>query len=195
MSTLFDAPEHVRAVRHGRQEPPRADRQITGLDLAIGATGICLPNGTAATIKPALKEDARLTEIRNKIGALLGDNPTDIVVLEDVPATMKGAAGKVIPMLHGAVRAMLLDIGLPYVVVPPSTLKAYATGKGNADKTAMAMAAYKRSTREFADDNQTDAAWLRWAGLDHYGQPEFTLPQAQRDRLAKVAWPDLRVAR
>jgi Holliday junction resolvasome RuvABC endonuclease subunit len=190
MSTLFDAPENVRAVRHGRQEPV-LNCQITGLDLAIGATGICLPNGTAATIKPALKEDARLTEIRNKIGALLADHPTDVVVLEDVPATMKGAAGKVIPMLHGAVRAMLLDIGLPYVVVPPSTLKAFATGKGNADKTAMAIAALKRSGREFADDNQVDAAWLRWAGLDWYGQPEFALPQAQRERLTKVAWPDL----
>jgi hypothetical protein len=55
----------------------------------------------------------------------------------------------------------------------------------------MAMAAYKRAGREFADDNQCDAWWLRAAALDHYGQPEFDLPKVQRERLAKVVWPDL----
>lgn len=169
---------------------PRPFR-ICGLDLAIGATGICLPDGTVATIKPSSKGDARLTEIRDRIAQLHdGDHASDLVVLEDVPATMKGAAGKIIPMLHGSVRAMLLDAGVPYAVIPPSTLKAYATGKGNADKTAMAIAALKRAGREFGDDNQCDAWWLRAAGLDWYEQPEFTLPQAQRDRLTKIAWPD-----
>lgn len=28
------------------------------------------------------------------------------------------------------------------------------------------------------------------AGLDWYGQPEFDLPKAQRERLAKATWPD-----
>ncbi|MFC8515531.1 Holliday junction endonuclease [Streptomyces sp. NPDC057257] len=185
MTALF-APQIPTATTAAGPRPLR----VCGLDLAIGATGICLPNGTASTIKPALKEDARLVEIRNKIGALIGDHPTDLIVLEDVPATMKGAAGKVIPMLHGAVRAVLLDLGLPYIVIPPSTLKAYATGKGNADKTAMAIAALKRAEREFADDNQCDAWWLRAAGLDWYGQPEFDLPKVQRERLAKANWPE-----
>lgn len=191
MTTLFDAPEHVRSVRHGRSTPSRP-LKVCGLDLSIGATGICFPDGTAATIKPTLKEDARLTEIRNRVAQLHDEHhATDVVVLEDVPATMKGAAGKIIPMLHGAVRAMLIDAGMPYVVIPPATLKAYATGKGNADKTAMAIAALKRAGREFADDNQCDAWWLRAAALDHYGQPEFELPKVQRERLAKVTWPDL----
>lgn len=180
------------------REAPAADKtdrtlRVLGLDLAIGATGICLADGRTITVKPKTKGDARLNEIRGHIGASLTavGEVVDLVVMEDVPATMQGAAGKVIPILHGAVRAMLLDIGLPYVTVAPATLKAYATGKGNADKTAMAMAAYKRAEVEFGDDNQCDAWWLRAAGLDWYDAPEFTLPQAQRERLVKVAWPDL----
>jgi hypothetical protein len=73
------------------------------------------------------------------------------------------------------------------VLITPATLKAYATGKGNGDKTAMAMAALKRADREFGDDNQCDAWWLRAAGLDWYGQPEFALPKVQRDREAALA--------
>jgi hypothetical protein len=94
-------------------------------------------------------------------------------------------------MVHGAVRLRLIDFDTPYVLINPTTLKGFATGSTSADKTAMAIAALKRTGREFADDNQCDAAWLRWAALDHYGQPEFDLPKVQRDRLAKVTWPDL----
>ncbi|MFE6488341.1 Holliday junction endonuclease [Streptomyces sp. NPDC057757] len=186
MSTLFDSEVPAATTAAG---PPAL--RILGLDLSIGATGICLADGRTLTVKPKAKGDARLNEIRGHIGASITatGEPVELVVMEDVPSTMQGAAGKVIPMLHGTVRAMLLDIGLPYVVIAPATLKAYATGKGNADKTAMAMAAYKRAEIEFGDDNQCDAWWLRAAGLDWYGQPEFTLPQAQRERLTKAVWP------
>ncbi|ELP61778.1 Holliday junction endonuclease [Streptomyces turgidiscabies] len=171
--------------------PSTPTTRVCGLDLAIGATGVCLPDGTTLTVKPKGQGDDRLTEIRDRIAELITveDRLARVVVLEDVPANMKGAAGKVIPMLHGAVRAMLSDSCVPYVVIPPSTLKAYATGKGNADKTAMAMAAYKRAGIEFGDDNQCDAWWLRAAGLDHLGQSEFVMPTAHRERLAKVQWP------
>lgn len=83
---------------------------------------------------------------------------------------------------------------MPYAYVVPATLKKYAADHGNADKARMAAAAYLAAGVEFADDpggDQCDAWWLRAAGLDHYGQPLFELPQAQRDRLTKVSWPEL----
>jgi hypothetical protein len=85
-----------------------------------------------------------------------------------------------------------MGASVPYVLLTPATLKAYATGKGNADKTAMTLAAFKRTGIEFADDNQCDAAWLRWAGLDHYSYAEFELPAAQRARLDKADWPEMK---
>jgi hypothetical protein len=176
---------------------PRALR-ILGLDLSITAPGLCLPDGTTRTVKTNPKHgDRRLQHIVNEVGLALGEGPDDIgdgvdlVVMEEAPPGLKGDAIKAIHMVHGAVRLRLIDFGTPYVVVNPTTLKAYATGSTSADKTAMAMAAYKRASREFTDDNQCDAWWLRAAGLDWYGQPEFDLPKAQRERLAKVTWPDL----
>jgi hypothetical protein len=95
-------------------------------------------------------------------------------------------------MVHGAVRLALMEAEVPYVHISPGTLKAFATGNGKADKAAMILAAYKRAGREFVDDNECDAWWLRAAGLDQYGAPEMKLPEAQRKKLATVkGWPTL----
>jgi Holliday junction resolvasome RuvABC endonuclease subunit len=173
--------------------------RILALDLSITATGVCLPDGTTHTIATNAKDaDRRLQYIVDHVGVALGEgsdgrhDDVDLVVIEG--PVVRSSAAVIIGMVHGAVRLRLLDFDTPYTLVTPATLKAYATGKGNADKTAMAMAAYKRAGREFADDNQCDAFWLRAAALDHYGQPEFDLPKVQRERLTKVVWPDLKAA-
>jgi Holliday junction resolvasome RuvABC endonuclease subunit len=182
MTTLFE-PETPAAITAAGAPALR----VLGLDLSITATGLCLADGTTQTIATQQKTgDARLKTIEHAITQATTD--VDFAVIEDLPTHAKSAG--ITGMVHGVARLVLLRYGIPYSVVTPATLKAYATGKGNADKTAMAIAALKRTGREFPDDNQCDAWWLRAAALDHYGQPEFTLPQAQRDRLAKVVWPD-----
>lgn len=168
--------------------------RVLGLDLSMTATGICLPDGTTRTIKTNAKDgDRRLQQIVSEVGIALDEyefgDACDLVVMEEAPPGLKGPAIKAIHMVHGAVRLRLLDFDTPYAVINPTVLKAYATGSTAADKTAMAMAAYKRAGREFGDDNQCDAWWLRAAGLDWTGCPEFSLPAAQRDRLIKATWP------
>ncbi|MHC3474634.1 RuvC family protein [Streptomyces sp. 7R007] len=168
--------------------------RILGLDLSLTATGICLPDGTTRTIKTNPKDgDRRLQYIVRDIGIALDEHEfgdsSDLVVMEEAPPGLKGPAIKAIHMVHGAVRLRLLDYDTPFAVINPTVLKAYATGSTQADKTAMAMAAYKRTGCEFDDDNQCDAWWLRNAGLDWSGCPEFVLPAAQRERLSKASWP------
>lgn len=169
--------------------------KVIGLDLSLTGTGIAYRSGATRTIKtrPADGDRRLLTiaeEIRNALGGSLAialGTPVQLAVLEDLPkhAMAAGITG----MVHGIARAVLLEAGVPYALIAPATLKAYATGKGAGDKTVMALAAYKRAGLEFDDDNQCDAWWLRQAGLDHLGVPEFVLPQAQRDRLTKAKWP------
>lgn len=164
---------------------------ILGLDLSLTGTGIAYPDGSVKTIKTRLVDgDRRLLHITDTLVDALDEEP-DLVVMEDLPTHAKSAG--ITGMVHGAARVVLQGHGIPYVLVAPASLKSYATGKGNADKTAMAMAAFKRAEREFADDNQCDAWWLRAAGLDWYGAAEFVVPQAQRERLTKVAWPQAAV--
>lgn len=164
--------------------------KIIGLDLSMTATGICLPDGGTLTVKTDPKHgDRRLVQIKNVVAEAVRINSVDLAVLEESPPGLKGPAIKAIHMVQGAVRTALIDVGVPYAVVNPSTLKVYATGRKGANKTDMAMAAYKRAGLEFADDNQCDGWWLRLMGLDRFGLAPFTLPVAQRAALDAVTWP------
>ena len=162
---------------------------VIGLDLSITATGCTYTDGTTDTWKyPAKHGDKRLGYIATEVIEACVV-PVDLVVIEDLPTHAHGAG--ITGMVHGAVRRELLRLGVPYALITPATLKKYATGKGNADKTAMALALFKRAGIELADDNQVDSWWLRAAGMHHLGCPIVDLPAAQVDALAKVAWPEV----
>lgn len=161
---------------------------VVGLDLSIAATGVARRDGTTFTIKPVSAGDRRLVEIREVIAVPVGG--CDLVVIEDLPPIRAFALG-ILGMVQGTVRAALMMWGIPYAVVPPGSLKKYATGKGGATKPDMRMALYQRTSIDMRDDNQVDAFWLRAAALDHYGLPVVQVPQSHRDALKKVAWPNL----
>ncbi|PJN24254.1 Holliday junction endonuclease [Kitasatospora sp. CB02891] len=148
-----------------------------------------MPNGNCHTIATKVADgDARLVQISESIRvAITVGGPIDLAVIEDLPVGARSAG--ITGMVHGVVRETLNIASVPYALISPATLKAYATGAGNADKTAMALAAFKRYGIEFADDNQCDAWWLRAAGLQHLGEPLVSLPAAQIARLDKAKWP------
>ena len=163
-------------------------RLVIGLDLSITAPGFCGTDGKAWSLKlPAKHGDERLLTIAEAVAELARDSLPDLVVIEDLPTHAHGAG--ITGMVHGAARTELVRLGARYALVPPATLKKFATGKGNADKTAMAMAAYKRDEIEFSDDNECDAWWLWVAGMTHLGEPPFPLPSDQTAALDKVRWP------
>jgi Holliday junction resolvasome RuvABC endonuclease subunit len=157
---------------------------VVGLDLSMTASGVCTSDG-AFTIKPKANGDERLMEIRDRIyDAVVG---ADLAVIEDLPANAKSAG--ITGRVQGIVRLTLLDAKVPYVLITAASLKKYATGKGNADKVAMGVAAMKRFGLEFADDNACDAFWLRCAGLDALGFALAAMPAVNRAALDAVAWP------
>lgn len=177
---------------------------VAGMDLSLTATGVATAQSTS-TIKPKTKGVARLVEIRRRVLELVSadlvhdwscsDCAGDLlVVLEGYSmGGQRGSAGvgQMLGELGGVVRVALHDAGIAFVEIPPSTLKKFATGKGNANKVEMGVAASKRFDVEFRDDNACDAWWLRAAGLEHIGTPLFELPTGQRSALSVVEWPEL----
>ena len=162
---------------------------VIGLDLSITATGAAFYGDPPTTIAPAkgATGDVRLISVRDQVMRCVAPSLDPLVVIEG--PVLRSQAALALGLLHGVIRAALMDERLAYALVPPATLKKYATGKGNAGKPEMAVALYKRAGLELGDDNQVDAWWLRAMGLDALGAPLVDLPAAQRDAMAKVTWP------
>lgn len=164
--------------------------RIMGLDLSLNATGVCLPDNRVMTIKLKTEHgDNRLCIIRDTVRRFLPK--VDMCVIEGM-GRFKGNTGLKIAEVHGVIKTELMDQGVPYVFVTPSTLKKWATDNGGADKALMMAAAYQQAGLRFRDDNQCDAWWLRQAGHDHYGLPMDITPLPDQERsslLAGVNWP------
>jgi hypothetical protein len=165
---------------------------VVGIDLSLTGTGVAQDDGLTRVTCGDLRGCDRFSWIAENI---FGDGvvqAADLVVIEG-PAYSKAlqaghheAAGL---WWHIIYRLHLMEV--PYAVVPPSVLKKYATGRGNADKPDMRVALLQRTGIDERDNNKVDAAWLRMAGLDHLGCPLVEMPKANRDALAKVAWPEV----
>jgi hypothetical protein len=169
-----------------------ASLQVTGLDLSLNGTGVCLPDGQTYTIKcRASQGDHRFTVIRDHLRVVFRHAAPDVAVIEDL-GRFKGRTLVVMAMVRACAVLELLDRDIPYVFVAPAGLKTFATGSGHADKDDMARAAADRGGAVFADDNQCDAWWLRQMGLCAYGGPEeahVPVGVKQRGALDAVTWP------
>lgn len=133
-------------------------------------------------IKPKSAGDSRLVEIRNRVLNVV--RGSDLVLIEGY--LNRSMSAGITGMVHGSVRSMLIENEIKYATLPPASLKKYATGRGNATKTDMAIAALKRGGLEFRDDNECDAWWLWVAANDHLGSPVVALPKIQRESLDKI---------
>jgi len=168
-------------------------------------TGLCAWDGTTSTVKTNAKQrDNRLRVINRAVAAVAvvrsPDRPTlrspetmDLAVVEMAPPGLKGPAIAALHMVQAAVRMALMDAGVPYALVNPAHVKAYA-GWARNDKEAMARSAYKTDGSVFATDDECDAWWLRQMALDRYGLlPLGTrrVSAQQRAWLDKVEWPEL----
>lgn len=176
--------------------------RVIGLDPSITATGIAWHDGSTTTTHDTVTVgDVRLDNIARKVELAAcyhpdllrhdeygDDRRAHLAVVEDLPINAKGAG--ITGMVQGVIRYTLLGLDVPYALVTAAALKKYATGNGNANKSDMRMALYKRTGLDLRDDNKVDAWWLRAMGMDHLGCPLVELPQAQRAMLDTVKWPE-----
>lgn len=170
----------------------RPTPKVLGLDLSLSCTGVAGP-GWTDTIKPGnLRGVERLLWIREQIiDRWLGD--VDLVVIEGPSYGNQGngrqsghheRAG-----LWWMVRCTLHVAEIPTAVVPPATLKRYATGKGNADKASVMREVARRFPWFEGGEDEADAVVLAALGADRLGAPMAVLPATHRAALDAVDWP------
>lgn len=148
-----------------------AEGAIVALDLAT-VTGFALrsPDGTihsgTVSFRPSRYDGGGMRYLR--FGNWLNQLATDVggigvVFHEEIRRHLSTDAAHV----HGGLLATLTSWceqrSIPYQGVPVGTIKAFATGKGNADKAAVIAAIRARGFNP-TDDNEADAlAILLWA--------------------------------
>lgn len=166
---------------------------VLALDLSLTATGVAMPDGTTTRWSPKCRGAERLKVFRELVTDTLTDAAPmiDLVVIEEYAFSRAAAHSHEVGELGGVVRLALHDIGVAWVAVGPSSLKKYATGRGNAKKPELLAEAIRRLNFDGHDDNEVDALWLQAMALDHYGEPVVDMPALNREALVKVAWPEI----
>lgn len=169
--------------------------RITALDLSLTLTGYAIggirnPREAKGTIPTAkLRGFRRVALIRRRVLDLV--DGSDLVVLEGYSFGSKGRAVFDIAELGGVIRMTLHDLGFEWVEIAPSTVKKFATGRGNAPKEEVLVAAVQRLDYDGHDNNEADALWLLEAAMTRYRITEPMVPKSHLAALDAVEWPTL----
>lgn len=173
-----------------------------GLDLSLVKSGIVIVDDSGLVLysglvksKPAgdkpIDEVKRLVKIAEdivqKIDEVLPRGP-DLVVIENLAFMARNTTALTqLAGLNYLVRILLAEFGWPFVLVAPSSLKKFITGKGNSDKNLMIMNVFKNYKFEALDDNICDAFSLAVCGMALLGNPwkKLTKPQLEVVNLLK----------
>lgn len=147
---------------------------VIGIDLSLTGTGIVkLKDGKITEqklikSKPSgdlpLDELKRIVTIRESIAKEIDSDPNSIiqlVAIEGLAFMARNTTALVqLSGLNYMIREKLYSLKIPFVIVAPTSLKKFITGKGNIAKEMMLLETYKKYKVYFTDNNLCDAYGL-----------------------------------
>src|SRR5690625_4032004 len=134
--------------------------RFVGIDLSTKTGLVILDESgqvqTAKEITSKVKKDPeRMIDLTEQLLEHLEDD--DVIAIEGFSYGSRGR-GMSFQFGYGyAVRIAMWTANKPYLIVTPSQLKKYATGKGNSSKDNMILPIYKKWGFEHDSDNVRDA--------------------------------------
>lgn len=171
---------------------PEHDEVAVGLDLSLTSTGWAAIRrgrmiGFAVSPPAGIVGAERLYFFEKELVGLLARYEPHMVAVEGYSFGSRNGreqAGE----LGGIARLVLHKAKVPWFTVPPQSLKAFATGKGTAEKSAVGKELFKRWGVDLPGNDATDAGGLALIAFSrlHSG---LTLTQAQKDTLQKILQP------
>jgi len=141
---------------------------VVGLDPSLTNTGVAFPDGSTTTLATYRDGWDRVCEILRQLKSVLDQSRATHVCMEGafiMPKHIQGAMGLI--ELSGHMKMLILSRGLPIVLVPPTTLKLYASGKGNANKAFVMKEIKRRWAKSFVSSDRADAFALQQFGVDY----------------------------
>jgi Holliday junction resolvasome RuvABC endonuclease subunit len=164
---------------------------VVALDVSLTCTGVA-GAGWTDRIRTKLRGDERLAYLETEIASFI--RAADMVAMEGPsyghsgPRFHEDLAG-----LRVLVRRYCHRHDIPYALVPPSNLKLYVTGRGNAAKGEVRSAIadrYDVHTEGVGRYDMADAYGALAAASDWLGQPLASVPDKNRGALAGCQWPE-----
>jgi Holliday junction resolvasome RuvABC endonuclease subunit len=145
---------------------------IVGLDTST-YVGMARSNGVDDFVGKLIHFDGmdgwlRVQSIAQAVGQTLDNWKPNRAVIENYAVGMKTSPNTIILQVSigTVVRAALYNRGIPWLEVRPSTLKKWTTGKGDAKKPDMALAAKEKWGFNSPSDDVVDGFAL--AQMGHY---------------------------
>ncbi len=147
---------------------------IIGLDLSLTGTGFVKIKDGAVAHRELIKsspsgktpkdETKRILKIEYKIGGMIDEEEVNLVVIEGLSFMSKGTSLVQLAGLNYFIRKRLCENMIPFLIVAPTSLKKFITGKGNIHKELMLMETFKKYNVEFLENNTCDAFGLAKIG-------------------------------
>lgn len=131
------------------------DPSLQSLGFAYGA-----PGGTEVVgmVKPKKLSGAkRLAYLRDSVRDIMALSEPTLVVYEGYSMGSRHGRAFDIGELGGVLKLLFFDAGVDILLVPPTSLKLFATGKGNSDKPAMIAAMSEARGEKFSSSDEADA--------------------------------------
>lgn len=171
---------------------------VLGFDASLTSSGFAyntIYGGlVTGTIKPPkLRGTRRLAWIRHEVYELLHTalpnkltEPPALFVIEDYAMGAKGRTFD-IGELGGIVKLEAWTYKVNILRVPPSSLKMFATGKGNADKNQVMLAVETIWGKDIAQNDEADAFVLLQMGLAYLNKSKVR-SKVRRNALSKCTF-------
>jgi len=149
--------------------------KVMGIDLSLVETGLCLLDGgdlvwkILVTSKPdqSVLEIDRIQKIARAVTGHIDEHKSDLIVIEGLSYGSKNTTSLCqLAKLNFSVEIYCYQLGYHYLMVAPTHLKKFITGKGNAKKELMLMKVLKKYGIEFENNNLCDAYCLARYGED-----------------------------
>lgn len=137
---------------------------VMGLDLSLTGTGLVILDAEARILEHVAIQVGgrgmdRVIAIEEAIRRRLSGMEVALVAIEGYAYGVRRRQSHLADLaeLGGVVKRRLIQEAVPYVVISPAAVKKFATGKGNAGKDKVAVAAYKKWKVEFETADEVDA--------------------------------------
>jgi crossover junction endodeoxyribonuclease RuvC len=173
--------------------------RVVGVDLSLTGTGLARVNMMgefeARTVKSVGRRADVLADRHHRLITIVEQvsafaEYADLVVIEGPSVMSKGGSNWDRAGLWWLTVKELYYNCVDVAIAPPTVVKKWATGKGNADKTAVAVAMSKLwPTATCDNDNEWDALAMATMGGQRLGMTVMPSRAHHAAALVSVAWP------